>query len=430
MTEKPQGLNKTSSSSLNGESQPIKGKNGSLGITKKMKILLITDNHTLSGGAENYFFELKERLKNRPEIEVYSIGFGPSQKTGPDYFVLKSTKSNFAKMLWRLLFHPFVYLKLRKKIREVNPDVIHIHNIKQYTTSLLKAIKSYPVVQTVHDYSSVCPIAQNIHKNGQICITGLRISCFWQHQVKYNRIIYLFLALAFLRTRKKLKQTVKHFLAPSPLLVSYLDKNYFRETHYIPPFKNEKKPIVFAPIKPFQFLFAGNIGTHKGVYLLVEEFALACRKNSNLSLMMAGTGPEKESLQKRIIALGIEKNVVFLNWQQDLDRYYAECIALIFPSTGMESFGMVITEAMNHARPVIGINRGTSAWLIDDNETGLLFDPLKQGDLAKKLLLLAGNLDLAQTLGQNGYEKLHQLIDNEETLNKILGIYKSCLSHR
>src|SRR5580658_4900201 len=123
-----------------------------------MRILLITDNHTPTGGAENYFFDLKDRLKKMPGIEVFSMGFGPIKIYGHDYYVLKGLKSKIFRLLWQVIIHPVVYFKLRRQISEFQPDVIHIHNIKQYAASLLKAIKPYPVVQTIHDYGVICPV--------------------------------------------------------------------------------------------------------------------------------------------------------------------------------------------------------------------------------------------------------------------------------
>src|SRR5688572_21844399 len=134
-----------------------------------MRILLITDNHTAMGGAESYFFDLKQKLKELPHMEVYSIGFDSRSSEGEDFYILKKLKSKIAKFFWQFIFHPGVYFKLRKQIKKINPDVIHLHNAKQYTISLLLAIKSYPVVQTIHDYTVICPTGLNIHRNQQPC---------------------------------------------------------------------------------------------------------------------------------------------------------------------------------------------------------------------------------------------------------------------
>lgn len=393
-----------------------------------MKVLLITDNHTLSGGAEQYFFTLKNYLKAVPDIEVYSLGFGPAETKGEDFFIFKAAKSNVAKLIWRSILHPFMYKKLKQTIQTIQPDLIHIHNIKQYSPSLLRAIKSYPTVQTMHDFSFVCPTAQNIHKDFTPCRTGMRMQCFWQHRVKFNPFIYLVLSYSFFKLRKLLQKNIQAFTAPSPILQAYLEKNNFANVKYIPPFTSEKKPYSFAERQTQHFLFAGNLGTHKGVYLLLEEFKKACEKNPNLFLSIAGTGPEEAKIQDYCHQLNIEKNIQFLGWQTDLTPYYNQATAVIFPSIGMESFGLVITEAMGHARPVIGINRGTSAWLIHHNETGLLFDAKKSGDLADQILTLANQPDLSQQLGINAYEKLDKLFTNNKTLDEVMAVYKEVIA--
>lgn len=390
-----------------------------------MKILLLTDNHTPSGGAENYFFELKNRLKKQDNIKVFSCGFGPKESQDEDSFVLKSVKSNAAKLLWRMLFHPMVYLKLRRYLKTVNPDVIHLHNVKQFSFTVLQAIKSYPVVQTMHDFSMICPTAQNIHQDKTPCSTGIRKACFWKHQVKFSRLTYLLLIPSFYLIRKKSREVIKKFIAPSPLLTEYLKKNGFSDTSYIPPFKPEPTPYTFDKVKPGRFLFAGNLGAHKGIDILLEEFALAKKQYPALTLYIAGTGPSEQHMQKRVRELGLQRNVFFLGWQREMATYYQECTATIFPSIGLESFGLIMTESMSHARPIIGVNRGTTAWLVEDNKTGLLFDPLKSGDLAQKIITLTENAELAQTLGKQGYQKLEQLIDNEKALEQIINIYKS-----
>jgi glycosyltransferase involved in cell wall biosynthesis len=388
-----------------------------------MRILLITDNHARAGGAENYFFDLKTRLKNIDGLEVYSLGFGSTHTEGEDFIILKGVQSKFAKLIWQLFLHPRMYFTLRRHIKKIQPDIIHLHNIKQYTVSLLRAVQHLPVVQTVHDYSILCPSAQNLHRDLTPCPTGVRAACFWQHRLHHSLLTYLALTLAFLSRRKHVKKTVDTFLAPSPLLADYLRMNQLQRAVYIPPFKNQPKPAAFDAIQPYHFLFAGNLGVHKGIHILLEEFALAHQKNPQLTLTIAGTGREEKQLRARVSELHLEKNIRFIGWQKNLDEEYAKCAAVIFPSIGLETFGLVMTEAMSHARPVLGSNRGTPPWVVNDGETGLIFDPVKKGDLAEKILMLAGNMELITRLGKNGEEKLRVFIDNEKVLGEIVGVY-------
>ena len=389
-----------------------------------LRILLINDNHTISGGTEQYFFDLKKRLKNIPNLEIHSLGFGEKESHGEDFTILKKPTSDFAKLIWQIFFNPWMYFKIKNQIKKINPDIIHLHNIRQYTASILAAVKDYPTVQTIHDYGAVCPIAYNIHKDLQPCETGMRASCFWQHQLKYNPLTYLALSLSFFFTRLRTKKTVKTFFVPSPLQVEYLKKNGYQPAIYIAPFKNSPQSPTFDKIDPNHFLFAGNLGAHKGINILLTEFALAHQKNPNITLTIAGKGHAENQMRKRIHELQLDDQINFAGWQKNLDEEYEKSAAIIFPSLWMEAFGLVITEAMHHARPVIGSNRGSPPWIIDDRETGFIFDPLNNGDLAAKILLLAGNIELITHLGRNAQEKLGTFIDNEKTLQQIIDIYQ------
>lgn len=400
-----------------------------------MRVLLITDNAVNKGGAEAYFFTLKKYLEEIPDLEVFSLMFGPKKVSTDDIneikldrkknntIILPAVTSNFFKLLWRTIFHPFMYFRLRKIFKTIRPDVIHLHNIKQYTVSLLSALHAYPVVQTVHDFSYICPTAQNIHKNNEPCPTGLNLNCLWQHRSKFNFFIYLALLPSFYVTRFLAKRFIYEFISPSPLLQSYLQKN-FKNVNYVFPFKIEMQNISFEDINPKQFLFAGNLGTHKGVLFLIEEFALALQTQPTLILKIVGEGPLAPKLKQKVKELKLEENIFFLKWQTDLQHLYQQSIAVIFPSTGLESFGLILIEAMAYARPVIAGNRGTVKWLVDDKQTGLLFEPLQKGELAKLILLISNNIPLAQELGKNASEKLKMFPSNQATIHTLVRIYQ------
>jgi glycosyltransferase involved in cell wall biosynthesis len=388
-----------------------------------LKVLLITDTHTIKGGAEKHFFTLKNALQKIPGVSVTSLMFGTDASTSPDTIIIKETSSKFMRQWWRMFLHPFKYKEIRREIQKIQPDIIHLHNVKKYTIALLKALRNYPVIQTVHDFSAICPTGWNLHEDREPCATGLTLRCWWRHKRGYNSAAYLSLLFSFYRMRKLLKKTVQKFIAPSPLLEHYLRINHFGATIYLPPFGDKLSLPSFSQIKPGHFLYVGQLEQQKGVDILVEEFALACQQNKNLILKLAGTGAEENTLREKVTAQGLEKNIIFLGWVKP-GKYFDECMALIFSSVGLESFGMVITEAMAHGRAVIGTRRGPTTWLVDEGETGLLFDPLKKGDLAQKILLLADDVTLAQQYGKQGFEKLDVYLNDEHIVEKIMLLYE------
>lgn len=391
-----------------------------------MRVLLLTDNHYLTGGAENYFFALKDRLKNTAGITVFSMGFADTEILGDDYATFPSRRSNWGKFIGKFFIYPRILRKLNTSIKKFNPDVIHLHNVRQYTATVFRAIQAYPVVQTTHDFNLLCPTAQNIHTDLSPCTTGISHRCYFKHKLRHHSIItYLGLCLAHWQLRRLTKKQVRYFLAPSPLLLSYLVKHQFEPVLQIMPFCNISQ--LPAQNESTHFLFAGSLAPHKGVGALITEFALACQQHPQLHLFIAGKGPQTKAIQNAIFHYGIQRHVTLLGWQTDLTPYYQQCNALIFPSIGLESFGLVITEAMSHARPIIAVNRGTAAWLVENQANGLLYQPNILGDLSEKILTFANDKTLANTLGKNGYQKLMSIIDNEGSLRQILKIYQSVI---
>jgi glycosyltransferase involved in cell wall biosynthesis len=390
-----------------------------------MKILLITDNHSpTGGGAEKYFFRLKNELQKHAELDVYSLGFGLTATRGKDFQVFAETPSKAWRQWWRMFFNPRKYNQLRQAITRIHPHVIHLHNIKKYTPALLKAVRGYRVIQTVHDYSPICPTGWNVHRHLQTCDTGITKHCLWQHRRHYHPLSYLALLYSFFKLRQLSRKNIHHFISPSPLLTQYLQQHQFSPTTCILPFKNEHTALPIQQIKENHFLYVGQLENQKGIRILIEEFALACKKNAGLILKIAGTGAEAAFLQQRVKQLSLENNIIFLGWINNLETLYAECTALIFTSIGLESFGLVITEAMSYARAVIGSNRGPTPWLIDDKQTGLLFNPLNTGELAEKILTLANNLTLAQQYGEAGYHKVNGFLSNAEITDQLIALYK------
>jgi glycosyltransferase involved in cell wall biosynthesis len=390
-----------------------------------MKILLITDNHNPDGGgAEKYFFILKSELQKHPEINTISLGFGPEARIEADAIVLQETPSTMMRLFWRMFFNRKKYHELRAAIEKINPDVIHLHNVKKYTVSLLKAVQGYKVIQTVHDYGTICPTGWNLHNDLKPCPTGLRLACCWQHKRNMNSVMYLGLLFAFFRMKTLLKKVSSKFIAPSPLLADYLKINNFNAPSYLPPFRKQNNSIDFQKMQPLHFLYVGQLGKHKGVDMLIDEFYLACQQNKILVLKIVGKGSEEQALKQKVSELKLEKNIFFIGWTNP-DALYEECSAVIFPSIGLESFGLVLTEAMNYGRAIIGSDRGPTAWLVENDKTGLLYDPLKKGDLAGKILELAANIQRAEMYGRAGFEKLQTFMNNEQITDEMIKIYKS-----
>ncbi|WP_234996449.1 glycosyltransferase [Demequina sp. NBRC 110054] len=103
---------------------------------------------------------------------------------------------------------------------------------------------------------------------------------------------------------------------------------------------------------PFTILFVGRLVWYKGVHLLVE----ALRKVERFRLLVAGTGPFREELERQARDSGVEDRVDFLGRvsDQELCQLYASAGVLALPAlTERETLGMVQLEAMAHGAYVL-----------------------------------------------------------------------------
>jgi glycosyltransferase involved in cell wall biosynthesis/predicted metal-dependent phosphoesterase TrpH len=115
-------------------------------------------------------------------------------------------------------------------------------------------------------------------------------------------------------------------------------------------------------------LYAGRLSKEKGVELLAEAFLEARRRDPRLHLSLAGGGPEEELLRVRL-----GEHATFLGWLSGdaLARAYASADVFLFASS-TETFGQVVLEAQASGLPVVAVDRGGPACLIEHGETGLL----------------------------------------------------------
>ncbi len=146
-------------------------------------------------------------------------------------------------------------------------------------------------------------------------------------------------------------------------------------------------------------LYAGRMTREKGVDLLAESFLLAAQRDPRLHLVLAGGGPEEESLRSRL-----GDRATFLGWLEgeDLARAYANADVFLFASR-TDTYGQVILEAQASGLPVVAVAEGGPTALIEDGRSGLLCPP-DPDVLAQVVLRLASAPSLRARLALGGLD--------------------------
>ena len=159
-------------------------------------------------------------------------------------------------------------------------------------------------------------------------------------------------------------------------------------------------PARYAPgvLPPgFNVLYVGRLSREKGIDLLAEAFLIARDHDPRLRLVLAGRGPEEETLRRRLGSAA-----TFLGWVEGdkLAQAYASADLFMFAST-TDTFAQVILEAQASGLPVLAVDAGGPAELIEDGRSGCLVPPDPQS-LAGALRGLARREAIRERLTTGG----------------------------
>jgi glycosyltransferase involved in cell wall biosynthesis len=162
------------------------------------------------------------------------------------------------------------------------------------------------------------------------------------------------------------------------------------------------------------FLVVGRLEPIKGVGSVIEAF----RRRRSEDLVIAGAGTLDRELRSQAADL---PHVRFLGWREgaQLDALYRGALAVIVPTLGHESFGIVAVEAFARGTPVVLHRFGALAELAEPDRA---LTYAGEEELLAALASLADSQDLRDSLGQRGRAAYAQEWTPERHLARYLAL--------
>jgi len=388
-----------------------------------MRILIIHNRYKFESGEEAVVLAESELLR-RNGHQVISFELS-------NYLLDKLNIFQKISLPFRCMWSVSSYEEVRQVIKKEKPDLAHIHNtFFLISPSVYYACRKegVPVVQTLHNYRFICPLA-TLYRDGLVCrecqdkglIMSLRHKC-GEKSMMWTAAMCS--TLKFHHIKGTFKSLIDTYIA-----LSNFSRERFIEAGYDPE-KIKIKPnfINFDPgvaSKRGNFaLYVGRCSPEKGVDALME----AWKQVDHLPLKIIGSGDQFN--EYRDYALRYNLNIEFLGQKANSEviNHIKDSLFVIMPSKCNENFPRTIVEAFACEVPVLASKRGALTEIVEDNKTGLLFEPEDIPDLLKKVRLLCENRDLAIAMGQNARKEFEAKYTAEKNYKILMDIYEGTLS--
>ena len=168
-------------------------------------------------------------------------------------------------------------------------------------------------------------------------------------------------------------------------------------------------------------LCTGELLPNKNQITAIRALKILIKQQPKAKLLLAGNGPTLMELQAEVTALGLQNCVEFLGYRTDLERY-ANIADVILSCSYREGLPMNIVEAMLLGKPVVAsYNRGHRELIVPD-VPGYMVPPADANAYAEKIAVLLNDGELADRMGQAGYE-IAQLYADTNVRQELQAIY-------
>ncbi len=369
--------------------------------------LLPLDIGMVRGGVEAVILNLFEGFKELETIDLTHVSFNEE--------IDKSVTVEYATNI-RIIYLPtrsgikladyfLNRAELGKLISQINPEIIHIHEV---TPHLLR-FTSLPM------------------KNIVVTQHGIM-----REELKYAKGIGETMKCSF-------KALVEHFVFPMfihVIFISQYNKKLFRGSCKV-------SGVIHNPVNPkfFQFsqpvqtnnsiVYVGVISRRKNLEMILHALAKLNKEGYEFRLHVVGGYKEKEYekyINELVNTYNLGKQVCFYGWltQEKILEVYNVCDIFMLPSR-QETMPVSIGEAMAQGKVVIASDVGAVSEMITNTVSGFLFQKNNLDQLCNILRQLWNNTSLLETISQAGMKEARDKFDSKTVVAKTMDLYEEVL---
>ena len=385
-----------------------------------MKVLVVTHDSNFSGGANRSLFANLCELRDKYGIDFLVLI--PSKKgqlnekldevgikwISTKYFGVVSSIRNDGKDILRRFKVIFGYyiekfksIIICKKIKKENIELVYTNTRLPMIGANIAKKLNVPHVVHVREFGSEKPLwgkwgFKTIEKHS-------------------NKIILISKALE--------KQFLENDVNKEKLIVSYNGIKYEENTYIEKTINNKVDIVIVGRLVP-------DKGQKDAIFAIKEIIDKKLIKEE-ICLHIVGSSPKRmhikwyeEELKELVKELHLENNVIFEGEINNISEFRKNMDIELVCSI-RETFGRVTIEAMRSSLFVIGSNTGGTVELIDDKETGLLYQQGDFIDLSQKIITAVIDKKLFKNVRKKAYNYALNNFTVEKNCEEIYRVIKN-----
>jgi glycosyltransferase involved in cell wall biosynthesis len=178
-----------------------------------------------------------------------------------------------------------------------------------------------------------------------------------------------------------------------------------------------------------RIICVSNLKNPKNHILLLNAFLGLNLSDLGWSLHLIGKDFKdnySDEIKKFIVQNNLENSVSIYDSKKDIFNLLNQATIGVLCSTS-EGFPITLLEYGLAKLPVISTNVGECSTLINDSESGLLFDPKNLNQLQEQIFKLISNKNLRDKLGLNLYQTVTTEYSKEKIIDLIVSKYNKVL---
>lgn len=173
----------------------------------------------------------------------------------------------------------------------------------------------------------------------------------------------------------------------------------------------------------------GRLIGYKGYTYLVDAARFL---DDRYLILIGGTGPLQETLQRQIESSGLTEKVKMLGYisDKDLPAYYGACDLFCLSSIQKtEAFGIVQIEAMSCGKPVVAtrIPHSGVAWVNAEQESGINVPPENAKELAEAIHSILKDEKVYAGFSHRAKIRYESWFTQDKMIQKCLDLYQELM---